>query len=105
MIETIVFIYGLCIGSFLNVCIYRLPEEKSIVRPGSMCPQCGTPIHFYDNIPVLSYLLLRGKCRQCKVSISFRYAWVEILTGLCGVITYLKFGLTLEGLIFFIFIR
>ncbi|MGD9239356.1 MAG: prepilin peptidase, partial [Desulfobacterales bacterium] len=71
--EIWVFIFGLCIGSFLNVCIYRLPESKSIVHPGSMCPNCGTPIRFYDNIPILSYVWLKGKCRHCHARISLRY--------------------------------
>jgi leader peptidase (prepilin peptidase) / N-methyltransferase len=73
---------GLVIGSFLNVCIYRIPLGKSIVFPGSGCPNCGTPIRPYDNIPVLSYLLLRGKCRSCGNPISLQYPVVELLTGL-----------------------
>ena len=64
--QVLAFVIGCCIGSFLNVVIYRLPAGKSIVSPGSACPQCGQPIAFYDNIPVLSYFILRGKCRQCK---------------------------------------
>jgi len=73
---------GLIIGSFLNVCIYRIPLEKSIVRPGSSCPQCGNPIKPWDNIPVISWLILRGKCRFCKTPISIQYPFVELLTGL-----------------------
>jgi leader peptidase (prepilin peptidase) / N-methyltransferase len=73
---------GLVIGSFLNVCIYRIPLEKSIVWPGSGCPNCNAPIRPYDNIPVLSYLLLRGKCRSCGNPISPQYPIVELLTGL-----------------------
>ena len=73
---------GLVIGSFLNVCIYRLPLEKSIVSPGSSCPHCGTSIRFFDNIPILSFLLLRGKCRVCGKSISIQYPLVELLSGL-----------------------
>jgi len=72
---------GLIIGSFLNVCIYRIPLGKSVVSPRSGCIQCGTQIAFYDNIPVLSYLLLRGKCRSCGAAISFQYPFVEMLTG------------------------
>ncbi len=75
-------VFGLIIGSFLNVCIYRIPLGKSIVFPGSACPHCGRPIRFYDNIPVLSYLLLRGKCRSCKEPISAQYPIVELLTAL-----------------------
>jgi leader peptidase (prepilin peptidase)/N-methyltransferase len=103
-VEVFTFIFGLCIGSFLNVCIYRLPAAKSISHPRSSCPSCGELIRFYDNIPVLSYLILRGRCRFCRVSISLRYPVVEILCGLFALITFVKFGLTLEALIYFIFI-
>lgn len=72
---------GLLIGSFLNVCIYRIPLKKSVVWPGSSCPKCGKPIKPYDNIPVLSWLILRGKCRFCKNPISAQYPFVELLTG------------------------
>jgi leader peptidase (prepilin peptidase) / N-methyltransferase len=75
-------VFGLIIGSFLNVCIYRIPLGKSIVFPGSGCPHCRQSIRFYDNIPVLSYLLLRGKCRFCKEPISIQYPIVELLTAL-----------------------
>ena len=78
---TFIFAFGCCIGSFLNVVIYRLPREKSLVSPGSACPGCGTPIRFYDNIPLLSWLLLRAKCRKCKTRISVRYFLVELLNG------------------------
>jgi len=73
--------FGCCIGSFLNVVIYRLPREKSLVKPGSACPGCGTPIRFYDNIPLVSWLVLGAKCRRCKTRISVRYFLVELLTG------------------------
>jgi leader peptidase (prepilin peptidase)/N-methyltransferase len=76
-----VFAFGCCIGSFLNVVIYRLPREKSLVRPGSACPHCGKAIRFYDNIPLLSWLALGAKCRYCKAPISARYFVVELLTG------------------------
>ncbi len=76
-----IFAWGCCIGSFLNVVIYRLPREKSLVHPGSACPHCGRPIRFYDNIPLLSWLVLRAKCRHCKAPISPRYFVVELLTG------------------------
>lgn len=72
---------GLCIGSFLNVCIYRLPRRESVVSPGSRCTTCGTTIKWHDNVPVLSYVLLGGKCRACRAPVSPRYALVEILTG------------------------
>jgi len=72
---------GCCIGSFLNVVIYRLPREKSLVSPGSACPRCGKPIRFYDNIPLVSWIVLRAKCRNCKEPISARYFVIELLTG------------------------
>jgi leader peptidase (prepilin peptidase)/N-methyltransferase len=80
----IVFLFaiGCCVGSFLNVVIYRLPRDKSLVRPPSSCPSCGKHIQFYDNIPLVSWLLLRGKCRYCKARISPRYFVIELLTGL-----------------------
>jgi leader peptidase (prepilin peptidase)/N-methyltransferase len=83
------FLFGLVFGSFLNVCIYRLPRDLSVVSPRSFCPSCGTPIAFYDNIPVLSWIILRGRCRNCKARISPRYAVVELLTGALFVLSYL----------------
>jgi leader peptidase (prepilin peptidase)/N-methyltransferase len=76
------FVIGLLFGSFLNVCISRLPKHESIVRPGSHCPHCGKPIRWYDNIPLLSWILLRGRCRDCKAAISWRYPLVELAVGL-----------------------
>src|SRR5215216_7699258 len=76
-----VFIFGAIIGSFLNVVIHRVPNEESIVFPNSRCPSCGAVIAFYDNIPVLSYVMLGAKCRKCKEHISFRYPAVELLTA------------------------
>lgn len=99
-----VFVLGICIGSFLNVCIHRLPASKSIVRPPSMCPNCGALIRFYDNIPLLSYAVLRGKCRQCEARISFRYPAVEFISGTVAVGTFLKYGIGSEALIYFVFI-
>lgn len=97
------FIFGACIGSFLNVCIYRIPVSESIVSPGSRCPECGSPVKFYDNIPILSYFLLRGRCRQCKTKFSFRYVLVECITGMLAVSLLLRFGLSIEALAFFTF--
>ncbi len=94
----IVFLFGLCIGSFLNVCIHRLPQGQSVVRPRSRCPNCGKPIAAYDNIPVLSYVLLGGRCRNCRARISARYPLVELLTGLTWVLAYLSFDLSVAGL-------
>lgn len=84
---------GLVIGSFLNVCIHRLPQRKSIVSPASSCPRCGYVLRWYDNIPVLSYLALRGRCRGCKAPISLRYPIVELVTMGVFVAHYLVFGL------------
>jgi leader peptidase (prepilin peptidase) / N-methyltransferase len=103
LIEIFMFIFGLCIGSFLNVCIYRLPISKSIVKPRSMCSNCGTLIAAYDNIPILSYLWLKGRCRHCRIKISPRYPMVELIAGLFALGTYLKFGLTVEALIYYLF--
>ncbi len=104
LISGYVLIIGMCIGSFLNVCIYRLPEGTSIVRPPSACPRCGTAIRWYDNIPVISYLLLRGRCRGCQATISIRYPIVELLTGLFAMITWLQFGPNPATAIYFLFI-
>lgn len=92
------FVFGLTFGSFLNVCIYRLPKGQSVVAPGSSCPNCHTPIRFYDNIPVLSWLLLRGCCRHCRKPISPRYMVIELLTGILFALCYVKLGLTLAAL-------
>ena len=102
-IETMIFVFGICIGSFMNVCIYRLPNAKSIVKPRSMCPQCGTMIPFYDNIPVISYILLRRRCRQCRALIPIRYPLVELMGGLFALCAYLRFGFTVEGLVCYAF--
>lgn len=98
MIPLGVFLLGLVIGSFLNVCILRIPADKSIVLPASSCPKCGKAIAPYDNIPVLSWLILGGKCRNCKTKISAMYPAVELLTGLLFLACYFAFGLTLDAL-------
>jgi len=103
VIAAAIFVFGLCFGSFLNVCIYRLPRDKSVVSPGSACPNCNTPIHFYDNVPVLSWLLLGRRCRHCHAPISARYAAVELLTAALFVGVYARFGLTLEALKYCVF--
>jgi leader peptidase (prepilin peptidase)/N-methyltransferase len=88
-------VVGAIIGSFLNVVIHRLPREESIVLPSSKCPSCGTAIAFYDNVPVLSYLMLGGRCRKCKTGISARYPAVEALTALLYVATAWHDGLSI----------
>ena len=107
-----IFLLGLAFGSFLNVCIYRLPLGLSVVTPRSACPSCKRPIAFYDNLPVLSWLLLGGRCRRCKTAISPRYLWIEVLTGglflgcyaygglTVATLKYCVFGFLLLGLIF-----
>jgi len=98
LIGIFVALFGLVIGSFLNVCIVRIPLGKSIVMPSSACPKCGAAVKPYDNIPVLSYLILRGKCRSCKNPISPIYPVVELLTGFLFWACYWTFGLTPEAL-------
>lgn len=85
------FIFGALIGSFLNVCIVRIPAGESIVRPRSKCPQCGCLVRAYDNIPILSFILLRGQCRDCRIPISFQYPLVEILSGMLAMASLWKF--------------
>ena len=98
LLITASFVLGLIFGSFLNVCIYRLPRGKSVVAPRSACPHCGRMIPLYENVPVFSWLILRGRCRGCQQPISPRYLVVEILTGLMFAACYLHFGLSLETL-------
>jgi len=98
LVGAAIFALGLCFGSFLNVCIYRLPRGKSVVTPRSACPLCGELIRFYDNLPLLGWLILRGKCRFCKQSISPRYFVVELLIGALFLTCYLHFGLSLAML-------
>ena len=83
-----VFLFGACVGSFLNVCIYRLPKDKCIVGPRSFCPECKKTIKWYDNLPLLSYILLKGKCRFCKVKIFLRYPIVELITAVLFCVLY-----------------
>ncbi|MFN3479787.1 MAG: prepilin peptidase, partial [Thermodesulfovibrionales bacterium] len=89
----ITFVFGAIIGSFLNVCIHRLPRNLSIISPSSRCPSCQSPVRPYDNIPVLSYIILKGRCRDCKAWISPRYPLVESLNALMYIFTIWKFGL------------
>ncbi|MGO9086278.1 MAG: prepilin peptidase [Candidatus Sulfotelmatobacter sp.] len=98
-----IFVFGLAFGSFLNVCIYRLPRGFSVVTPRSACPQCKHPIAFYDNLPVLSWLILRGRCRNCKARISPRYLLIELLTGGLFLACFGFFGLTISTLKYCVF--
>ncbi|MBT8339666.1 MAG: A24 family peptidase [Desulfatitalea sp.] len=104
LLDIYIFIVGICVGSFLNVCIFRLPSGRSIVKPPSACPKCGTGIRWYDNIPVVSYILLGGKCRNCRARVSLRYPTVELLTGLSALVLWLQFGAQWHTLIYFVFI-
>ncbi len=99
MIVFLIILFGLALGSFLNVVIYRLPRKLSLIKPGSFCPTCHHKIPFYYNIPLLSYIILRGKCKFCGHKISLTYPLVELLTPLSFLILYLKFSFT----VFFLF--
>lgn len=104
MLEIVLaFLAGLLIGSFLNVCIYRLPQDLSVVRPRSYCPACKKTIAWYDNVPVLSYMALRGRCRYCHQRIPFRYPLVELSTAVAFAVCVAALGPTLEALKFSIF--
>ena len=98
VVAAAIFVLGLGFGSFLNVCIYRLPLGISVVTPRSACPKCHAGIALYDNMPVLSWLILRGRCRHCKASISPRYLLIEMLTGALFLACYWHFGLTFATL-------
>ncbi len=96
IMSVLFFVLGAIIGSFLNVCIYRIPQGASIVRPGSRCPACAAPILFYDNIPLVSYMLLRGRCRKCGHTIPVRYPLVELITAGLFVVFSRVLGLSVE---------
>lgn len=95
------FLLGAVTGSFLNVCIYRLPLDQSVITPRSRCMACGTAVAWFDNLPILSWFLLRGRCRSCGASYSIRYPLVELLTALLSLLLFLRFGLSLSYLIYF----
>ena len=97
------FVLGLAVGSFLNVCIYRLPRKISIVRPPSHCPACRARVEPWDNVPLLSFIVLRGRCRHCGSPIHWRYPLVEFLGGCLFVACYLKFGLSVELFLYYAF--
>lgn len=94
------FLFGSVIGSFLNVCIYRIPKKESIIFPPSHCPSCGKKIRAYDNIPIISYILLKGRCRECGGKILFQYPLVEFLNAAGYVIMIWKFGVGINALIY-----
>ncbi|MFO7610863.1 MAG: prepilin peptidase [Clostridia bacterium] len=96
------FLFGMVFGSFANVCIYRVPEKKSLWFPPSACLACGYRLRWHDNIPLVSYLMLGGKCRSCKTGISFQYPLIEMLTGFLFALIYLNFGFTLDTLFVFL---
>jgi leader peptidase (prepilin peptidase)/N-methyltransferase len=98
----LIFILGLIAGSFSNVCIYRIPRNESIIYPGSHCPKCSTTLRPKDNIPLLSYIILKGRCRNCGSRISIQYPVVEFLTGIIYIFIFLIYGLTLQSLIYII---
>lgn len=97
VVTAIVFVYGLVFGSFLNVVIYRLPLEMSLWKPRSRCPACGTTVHWYDNVPLLSFAWLGGRCRHCRARISWRYPLVELATGALLALVHARFGLSVPA--------
>ena len=99
-----VFVFGAVVGSFLNVCIVRLPKGESLISPPSHCPHCGASIPFYDNVPLISYLVLTGRCRLCREKISPRYFVVEFLTALFAVALWLRFSASITFLVAFVFV-
>jgi leader peptidase (prepilin peptidase)/N-methyltransferase len=103
VLHALVFVVGACIGSFLNVCIYRIPAGRSIVYPPSACPRCGTRIRALDNVPLLSWIWLRGRCRHCQAPISARYPLVELLTGLTALGMVLHYGWHPQAAVYFVF--
>jgi leader peptidase (prepilin peptidase)/N-methyltransferase len=90
--DILAFMYGAVVGSFLNVCIFRIPANRSIVSPPSSCPGCGSRIRWYDNIPIASFVLLGAKCRSCKAPIAYRYPFVELANGILTMFLFMKFG-------------
>lgn len=104
MLFLVVFVFGALVGSFLNVCIHRIPSGQSVVFPASRCPRCDQPIAPYDNIPLFSYILLRGRCRSCRARISPRYPFVEVLSGCAAVASVALDGLSPHFLIHYAFL-
>lgn len=102
--DSLFFVLGAAVGSFLNVIIHRLPEDRSIILPASHCPACSQAIRFYDNIPLVSYLILKGRCRRCGQPISARYPLVELLTAILSLMAFWKFGPSAQYVCAFLFI-
>lgn len=104
MIEkAFIFLLGSCVGSFLNVCIHRLPKDLSIIKPSSFCPKCNVPIKWFDNIPIVSYFILKGRCRNCKDKIPFRYPFVEFIIACLFLFLYIKFSISIDFFRFIFF--
>lgn len=103
IIILIPFLFGAVVGSFLNVCIYRLPAGLSVVSPPSRCSSCGAGVAFYDNIPILSYIILRGRCRACGQHFSLQYPFVEALTGVFAALLFHVYGISPEFFVYFAF--
>jgi len=103
-VTLVIFIFGAIVGSFLNVCILRIPKGESVIHPPSHCPNCKAAIAYFDNIPFFSYLILRGRCRACRERISPRYFAVELLTASLTVALFYKFGLGFDFLVGFVFV-
>jgi leader peptidase (prepilin peptidase)/N-methyltransferase len=103
LLDIFAFIFGAAVGSFLNVCICRIPQGASVVSPPSHCPACDYRIPFYDNIPLVSWLLLRGKCRSCSAPISPQYPLVELITALLTLFLFMRFGPTFPFVVLFLF--
>ncbi len=101
ILDLLAVLLGLILGSFLNVCIYRLPREMSVARPRSKCPSCDRPIAWFDNIPLVSFLLLRGRCRHCGVRIPVRYPLIEAATGFISWFVFHRFGMDADYFVYF----
>lgn len=104
MLHLIVFVFGTLIGSFLNVCIVRIPSGQSVISPPSHCPKCNHGVAFFDNIPLISYIFLRGRCRACGETISPRYFLVELLMGTFAIALFERFGLSFSFFVSFLFV-
>jgi leader peptidase (prepilin peptidase)/N-methyltransferase len=96
-------VIGACVGSFLNVCVYRWPAELSVIRPPSRCGSCGTPIRWFDNVPIFGWMLLRGRCRACGAGVSIQYPLVEAGTAAIWVISVLRYGVEWQALVVALF--